>query len=48
MFSLIENEYNLYTSHRLCDRDDDLKLNTVIHGILCSNKSQPYILVIVI
>lgn len=48
MFSLIENECNLYISHRLCDKDDDLKLGIVIHEILYSNKSQPYILITMI
>lgn len=48
MFSLIMNVYNLYTSHILCDKDDGLKFNIIIHEILCSNKSLPYILIIMI
>ena len=46
MFSLIEDECNPYISHILYDKDDGLMFNIINHEILCFDKSQPCILII--
>ena len=48
MFSLIEYEYNLYISHILCDKDDDLRSNIIIHETLYFDKNLLYISIIMI